>query len=129
MQPVMQESVVEEAHHESHDQDGGLLVPEQGLEQTPHDEDPAGRHEEGDRDQGFRIIVMEPMTRGRWRPIVMVAPPMDSVLQEPIQPQAGEQAHPSGDPAPVHRPHGMDEEAAGQHRVDLIANRPESRPA
>ena len=39
MQPVMQESVVEDAHHESHDQDGGLLVPEQGLEQTPHDED------------------------------------------------------------------------------------------
>jgi hypothetical protein len=27
MQPVMPESVVEEAHHESPDQDGGLLVP------------------------------------------------------------------------------------------------------
>ena len=30
MQPVMQESVVEDAHHESYDQDGGLLLgPEQ----------------------------------------------------------------------------------------------------
>ena len=88
---------MEEAGHEGSHQPGRGLIAQAPPEQAPQPDEHEGGGEERGRDQGLRIVVMPAMSRGGRRPIVMVGPRMNAVLQEPVEPEPNDFSKKLGD--------------------------------